>query len=126
MVEQTVELDAVFHALAHSARRDMLGRLADSERTVGELAAPFPMSLAAASKHVKVLEAAGLVDRRVRGRQHVCRLAAPPLGRASAWLRFYEQFWSDRLGGLDDMFRSTAELPDSLSQQEISQREIGQ
>jgi DNA-binding transcriptional ArsR family regulator len=105
MVERLAEMDAVFHALSHAARREMLGRLADGERTVGELAAPFEMSLAAASKHVRVLEDAGLLRRAVRGRRHLCRLAPEPLARASDWLRFYERFWSDRLDRLEAMFR---------------------
>ena len=98
-------MDAVFHALAHSARRDMLGRLARRERTVGELASPFEMSLAAASKHVKVLEGAGLVHRTVQGRRHVCRLAPRPLAEAGEWIRFYERFWSERLDDLEAIFR---------------------
>ena len=67
-------MDAVFHALAHDTRRAMLRRLAGGELTVGELAEPLAMSLAAASKHVQVLERAGLLHRTVRGRRHVCRL----------------------------------------------------
>lgn len=98
-------MDAVFQALSHSARREMLGSLAGRERTVGELAAPFEMSLAAASKHVKVLERAGLVDRDIRGRRHLCRLAAQPLERASDWLSFYERFWDERLDALEAMFK---------------------
>ena len=94
----------MFHALAHGARRDMLGRLADRELTVGELAAPFSMSLAAASKHVRVLEAAGLVRRTVVGRQHVCRLEAAPLATAAEWLAFYERHWSERLDALGALF----------------------
>jgi DNA-binding transcriptional ArsR family regulator len=105
MVERLAEMDAVFHALSHAARRDMLARLAGRERTVGELAAPFQMSLAAASKHVKVLEEAGLLRRAVQGRRHVCRLGSEPLALASEWLRFYERFWSERLDSLDAMLR---------------------
>jgi DNA-binding transcriptional ArsR family regulator len=105
MVEQTAEMDTVFHALAHGARRDMLGRLADSELTVGELAEPLAMSLAAASKHVQVLERAGLVGRTVEGRRHVCRLEAAPLASASDWLRFYERHWNERLDALETLFR---------------------
>ncbi|MEU4241524.1 metalloregulator ArsR/SmtB family transcription factor [Actinoplanes sp. NPDC026619] len=97
------DLDDVFHALAHEARRSMLRRLAASELTVGELAEPLHMSLAAASKHVKVLEHAGLVDRTVAGRRHVCRLNARPLSGATAWLRFYEEFWDTRLDALRDV-----------------------
>jgi DNA-binding transcriptional ArsR family regulator len=96
-------MDAVFHALASQARRDMLGRLADGELTVGQLAAPLAMSLAAASKHVQVLERAGLVHRRVTGRQHLCRLDPAPLASASAWLRFYEHFWNERIDALQEL-----------------------
>ena len=99
------DMDAVFHALAHGARRDMLSRLAAGELTVGELAEPLEMSLAAASKHVKVLERAGLVRRTVAGRRHVCRLEPGPLASASAWLRFYERDWVERLGALEGLFR---------------------
>ena len=112
MVEQTAAIDTVFHALAHSARRDMLRQLAGGEQTVGELASPFAMSLAGASKHVKVLEEAGLLERSVQGRRHVCRLAPEPLAEASAWLRFYERFWADRLDSLDAMFRDPDEKED--------------
>jgi DNA-binding transcriptional ArsR family regulator len=97
------DLDGVFHALAHDARRTMLRRLAGGELTVGELAEPLSMSLAAASKHVKVLEVAGLVRRTVAGRRHVCRLEPRPLAGATAWLRFYEEFWDTRLEALRDV-----------------------
>lgn len=106
MVEGTAEIDAVFHALAHVARRDMLGRLADGELTVGQLAAPLTMSLAAASKHIKVLELAGLVRRTVDGRRHVCRLEPAALASASAWLRFYERHWNERLDALEALFEA--------------------
>jgi DNA-binding transcriptional ArsR family regulator len=99
------DLDGVFHALAHEARRGMLRRLAVGELTVGELAEPLHMSLAAASKHVKVLEGAGLVRRTVNGRRHVCRLEPRPLADATAWLRFYEEFWDTRLDALRDVLR---------------------
>jgi DNA-binding transcriptional ArsR family regulator len=105
MVEQTAEMDHVFHALAHGARRDMLGRLAGAELTVGQLAAPLQMSLAAASKHVKALERAGLVQRTVAGRRHLCRLDAAPLRPAAAWLGFYERFWNERLDALEEVVR---------------------
>jgi DNA-binding transcriptional ArsR family regulator len=104
MVEGQLAMDTVFHALAHGARRDMLGRLADRELTVGELAEPLTMSLAAASKHIKVLERAGLVQRTVDGRRHVCRLRPAPLASASAWLRFYERYWTGRLDALEALF----------------------
>jgi DNA-binding transcriptional ArsR family regulator len=101
MVEQTARLDAVFHALADPTRRAMLGHLAERELTIGELATPFRMSFAGASKHVRVLENAGLVKRRVRGRTHLCRLDAARLAEANAWLRRYEHFWSARLDALE-------------------------
>jgi DNA-binding transcriptional ArsR family regulator len=82
----------------------MLGRLAGGELTVGELAQPLTMSLAAASKHVKVLEHAGLVHRTVDGRRHVCRLQARPLAAASEWLAFYERYWTESLDALQALF----------------------
>jgi DNA-binding transcriptional ArsR family regulator len=101
MVEdQTAALDGAFHALAHPVRRDMVSRLAARELTIGELAEPLSMSLAAASKHVQVLERAGLVQRTVEGRRHVCRLDAAPLASATEWLRFYERFWNEGLDRL--------------------------
>jgi DNA-binding transcriptional ArsR family regulator len=103
MVEQA-PIDHVFHALAHGARRAMLARLADGELTVSQLAEPLDMSLAAASKHVQVLERAGLLHRTVHGRRHVCRLDATPLAGASAWLGFYERFWNERLDALESLF----------------------
>jgi len=99
------QLDAVFHALGDATRRKMLRELAQKERTVSELAEPFAMSLAAASKHIKALENAGLIRREVRGRTHMCRLAPGPLASAHEWLTFYERFWTDRLDVLDRLLR---------------------
>ena len=79
----------------------MLGALATGERTVGDLADPFDMSLAAVSKHVKVLEAEGLVERRAEGRTTVCRLRPESLVEAREWVTFVEQFWTTRLGRLE-------------------------
>lgn len=98
--ERSSRLDEIFRALADGTRRSMLRRLAAGERTVGELAEPFQMSLAGASKHVRVLERAGLLRRRVEGRRHLCRLVPEALAEADAWLRDYERFWSTRLGDL--------------------------
>jgi len=107
MVNSTTErLDAVFGALADPTRRAMLRQLARTEHTVGELAAPFDMTLAAASKHIRVLERAGLVRREVRGRVHVCRLDTRPLRSGLEWLRYYEQFWTDRLDVLEAVLRA--------------------
>jgi len=106
MVEHNpAQLDAVFHALGDATRRRMLRELTHGERTVSELAKPFDMSLAAASKHIKALESAGLIDREIRGRTHVCRLAAAPLAGAHDWLSFYERFWTDRLDALERLLR---------------------
>jgi DNA-binding transcriptional ArsR family regulator len=106
MVEyQAAPLDAVFHALGDATRRHMLRDLAEGERTVGQLAEPFAISLAAASKHIKALEKAGLIRREIRGRTHLCRLAPAPLASAHEWLGFYERFWTDRLGVLERLLR---------------------
>jgi len=94
-------LDQVFRALGDRTRRDMLRRLAAGDRTVTELAEPCAMSLAAASKHVRVLERAGLVRRTIRGRTHHCRLAAARLSDAERWLAFYQRFWNERFDALD-------------------------
>ncbi|WP_457583924.1 ArsR/SmtB family transcription factor [Ensifer canadensis] len=94
-------LDAVFHALSDPTRRAMLQDLSAGERLVGELAAPFSISLAAASKHIKVLEGAGLVRREVRGRAHVCRLDAEPMHAGMEWMRHYEAFWRQRIDVLE-------------------------
>ena len=104
-------LDDVFHALADPTRRGMLRALASQARSVGELAAPYAMSLAAASKHVKVLERAGLVRRTVEGRTHWCRLESGPLAEAQAWIQFYEQFWSGRLDALEQALRDADASP---------------
>ena len=93
----------VFQALAHDARRAMLSRLAAADLSIGELAEPFSMSFESASKHVRVLERAGLVRRRVEGRRHVCSLSPAPLASAYAWLRFYERFWNERLDSLEEL-----------------------
>jgi DNA-binding transcriptional ArsR family regulator len=99
------QLDHVFHALGDATRRRMLRDLARGERSVTQLAEPFAMSLAAASKHIKALESAGLIRREVRGRTHLCRLEAAPLAGAHEWLGFYERFWSGRLGILERLLR---------------------
>jgi DNA-binding transcriptional ArsR family regulator len=102
MVEQRApDLDAVFHALSDATRRAMLRRLVQGEVTVGELAAPHPMSLAAASKHIRVLEDAGLIRRTVRGRSHLCRLEAAPMHAGQEWIRHFERFWTERLDALE-------------------------
>ena len=106
MVEsEPLELGSVFHALGDATRRRMLRELADGDRTVSQLAEPLPISLAAVSKHIKVLESAGLIRREVRWRTHVCRLDPGPLARAHEWLGRYERFWTDRLDTLERLLR---------------------
>ena len=110
MVERSiVALDPVFRALADPTRRAMLRTLAAAECNIGELAAPFRMSFAAASKHVKVLESAGLVRRRVQGRRHVCRIQPAPLAAADEWLRFYHRLWTEQLDHLDALLESESD-----------------
>ena len=99
------DLDCTFHALGDATRRRMLADLVSGERTVGQLAEPFAISLAAASKHIKALEHAGLIRREVRGRTHLCRLDPAPLADAHAWLSFYERFWTGRLAALERLLR---------------------
>jgi len=114
MVElEASRLSPIFHALSDATRRRMLLELASGERTVGQLAEPFAMSLAAASKHIKVLEGAGLIRREVRGRAHLCRLDPGPLETAHEWLSFYERFWTARLDVLDRLLREEAARDDA-------------
>ena len=95
-------LDRVYGAIADPTRRDMLGILANGEVNIGMLAQRFPISFNGVSKHVKVLEQAGLVRRTVRGREHWLRLRPAPLREASRWLEHYRQFWDARLQALED------------------------
>lgn len=109
MVEfESSQLDAVFHALGDATRRHMLRQLAGGTRTVGELASPHDMSLAAASKHIKALEAAGLIRREVQGRTHRCHLEAAPLASAHDWLNHYAAFWTGRLDALEQLLNRDA------------------
>lgn len=97
-------LDRVFRALGDPTRRALVQRLSRGPALVTELAAPLRMSLPAASKHIRVLERAGLVRRTVRGREHQCRLEATPLRTAAEWIAHYRQFWTTRLDALEAMF----------------------
>lgn len=107
MVELSAHpLDTIFHALGDQTRRRMLAALSKGELSVGELAEPFAMSLAAASKHIKVLETAGLIRREVKGRTHLCRLEPGPLAGAHQWLSDYEHFWAGRLDVLERLLRA--------------------
>src|SRR5260370_39908040 len=106
------QMNSVFHALGDATRRRMLRELARGERTVGELAEPCAISLAAASKHIKALENAGMIRREVRGRTHLCRLDPGPRASAHQWLSFYERFWCERLDVLERLLR-TEDAPQS-------------
>ena len=105
MVERARVLDAAYGALSHEVRRDILDRLRDGELRVTDLAAPFDMSLAAASKHMHVLEDAGLIRRTIVGREHHLSLQAAPLAPASDWLETYRSYWQGRLDALDRHLR---------------------
>jgi DNA-binding transcriptional ArsR family regulator len=99
-------LDALFGALSDPTRRAMLRELGAGPRTVGELAAPFEISLAGASKHIQVLERAGLIERRVQGRVHTCHLDPRPLHAGAEWIRHYERFWNGRLDALEALLKA--------------------
>jgi DNA-binding transcriptional ArsR family regulator len=100
MVTSSERLDLVFGALADATRREILARLADRDSSVGELAAPFDVSRPAISKHLRVLERAGLVRRTPEGRFSRCRLDATPMREAADWVETYRRFWEDRLDAL--------------------------
>src|SRR4029450_13497313 len=93
-------LDKVFAALANPTRRAILERLAHGDTSVSDLATPFAMSLPAISKHLRVLEQAGLITRTKDGRMHRLRLVAQPIRDAAVWMAYYQQFWDTRLAGL--------------------------
>jgi DNA-binding transcriptional ArsR family regulator len=96
-------MDRVLGAIADPTRRAILARLAESNARVTELAAVFPISLNSVSKHVRKLEAAGLVRRDVRGRDHVLSLNAAPLAEAADWIAHYQRFWEQSLAALDEL-----------------------
>lgn len=99
------QLDATFTALADPTRRGMLAALAEGEKAVGELAAPYRMSLAGAAKHVAVLARAGLIERRKVGRRQLCRIRVDRLKDASEWLAQWERFWTNRLDALESVLK---------------------
>ena len=106
-------LDATFAALADPTRRAILARLARGDSSVSALARPFDVSLPAISKHLRVLERAGLVTQRKQGRTRRCRLAARPLRQASLWLAHYREFWEARLDALERHLLSPVRRPPS-------------
>ena len=94
-------LDRVFSAVSDPTRRAILARLADADARVTDVASDFPISLNSTSKHIRVLERAGLVRRTVRGREHILSLEAAPLAEASGWIEHYRRFWGEQLASLD-------------------------
>jgi len=98
--DESAKLNRVFAALSDPTRRAIVARLARGEANVGELAAPFDMSMPAITKHLKVLERAGLLHREIDGRVHRCRLAAGPMDDAVAWIARHRKFWNQQLDGL--------------------------
>lgn len=105
MIEYAPRLDGTFAALSHPVRRQMLNALRDGPLRVTDLAEPFSVSLAASSKHIKVLEHAGLVARSISGRDHLLALEALPLAGAGHWIDTYREFWERRLDVLDAQLR---------------------
>jgi len=98
---KTKELDRVFSALGDPTRRAILVALSNGPSTIKNIAKPFPVSFNAISKHVMVLERAGLLRREIRGREHYCRIESRPLREANQWLEHYRQFWEERMDGLE-------------------------
>jgi DNA-binding transcriptional ArsR family regulator len=94
-------LDRIFAAVSDPTRRAILARLADSDARVTDVASDFPISLNSTSKHIRMLEGAGLVRRTVRGREHILSLDAAPLAEAAEWVEHYRRFWSEQLASLD-------------------------
>ncbi len=100
-VSQSQTLDRVFLALGHPVRRQILLRLTQGSTKVTDIAEPFDLSLNAISKHLKVLERAGLIQREVLGREHYCRIRPEPLEEVSNWLVYYQAFWTSRLDAME-------------------------
>ena len=105
------QLSAVFGALADPTRRAILARLTEGDATVAELAAPFSVSQPAISKHLKVLEQAGLISRRRRRTARLSHLEAEPLREATAWLERYRQYWDERYERLDELLARLQDAP---------------
>jgi len=101
VLDRSPKLDRVFHALAHPARRAILRRLTEGELNLSDISAPLKMSFPAASKHVRVLERARLVKRRIEGRSHMCRIEGAPLEQISEWLEGFRQHWESQFQRLD-------------------------
>lgn len=97
-----VQLDSIFHSLADSTRRDIMKRLVHNEISVSEIAKAYSMSLAAVSKHLKVLEKANLLGRRRKGKYHILRANVTPLKKVDRWIDFYRKYWEEAFDKMDD------------------------
>ncbi|HEX4029441.1 MAG TPA: metalloregulator ArsR/SmtB family transcription factor [Terracidiphilus sp.] len=104
-----VRLDSIFHALSDSTRRSILRDISAKEKTVGEVARPYRISLAAVSKHLNVLESAELIARERRGSFQIVRLKAQNLRPAEEWLTWYEKFWNRQLDALQSYLEGESE-----------------
>ena len=107
MVEYTFPLDSIFSSLADPTRRDILARVAQAELTVSEIALPYDMSLAAVSKHLKILERAKLIVKRKRGKEQLVTMNAQGLADANNYLQQYKQLWEQRLDSLDEYLKES-------------------
>ncbi|HEY4050402.1 MAG TPA: metalloregulator ArsR/SmtB family transcription factor [Acidobacteriaceae bacterium] len=116
-------LDSIFHALSDSTRRSILRDISSQEKTVGEIAKPYRMTLAAVSKHLKVLESAELIARERRGSFQIVRLNPEPLKPAEQWLAYYEKFWNQRLDALQNILEREKNMSESVALQEKAQSE---
>jgi len=108
---QSSRLDAVFNALCDPTRRAILASLTEREARVTDIAAEFPISLNSISKHIRMLERAGLVRRSIAGREHLLSLQAAPLAEASMWIEHYRRFWEGRLAALEAYVLRTKPAP---------------
>ena len=121
MTEPVPDLDAIFGALADPTRRAILARLAGGDAKVGELVAPFRMSQPAISRHLKVLEVAGLISRSRRATTRLSHLEAEPLREAIEWLADYQAFWDERYEQLDALLAALQREPSAETDQDTDQ-----
>jgi DNA-binding transcriptional ArsR family regulator len=127
MVHQTAPdtLSLTFAALADPTRRAILARLQEGEASVLELAAPFDMSLPAVSKHLRVLERAGLIERSRDAQTRPCRIAAEPLREAAEWITAYRRFWEESFDRLDEYLQEMKRTQQKQPQRETPKKEKG-
>lgn len=112
-MQESSHLNRVFLALGHPVRRQILVRLAQGTATVTSIAEPFELSLNAISKHLKVLEKAGLIEREVDGREHYCRINTVSLEQVHKWLDYYQAFWTNRLEAMEQEILANQRLKSS-------------